>query len=73
MNMIASALSRVGVTSQGSAGSEAGTVPVTMSAGGMNFRVFIGERELTDIVVEQIDESNSNTLRRARAGTGRAR
>jgi hypothetical protein len=35
------------------------------------FTVKIGERVLTDIVVEKQNEMNRNQLRRARAGTGR--
>ncbi len=42
------------------------------SMGDVSFIVQIGERELTDIVVEQVDASNQTMLRRARAGTRRA-
>jgi len=71
-SLLASALSRAGAGNQGTAGESSG-VAATATVNGMNFRVFIGERELTDIVVEQVDASNQNMLRRARTGTGRAR
>jgi phage-related protein len=69
--LLASALGRAGVTNQGDAGSNGDSIAATGRSGDNYFTVRIGERELTDIVVEQMNESNQNQLRRARAGTGR--
>jgi phage-related protein len=70
-SLLASALSRAGVMNQGNAGSGEETINATGRSGDNYFVVKIGERELTDIVVEQQNDMNQNTLRRARAGTGR--
>ena len=69
--LLASALGRAGVANQGTAGSDAGAINATGMSGDSYFTVRIGERELTDIVVEKMNDSNRTQLRRARAGTGR--
>ena len=70
-DVLASALSRAGVTGQQTAGTEAGTVSAVGQSGDNYFIVRIGERELTDIVVEQQNAMNQQMLRRARSGTRR--
>lgn len=69
--LLASAISRAGVMNQGSGGVDGGTVTAQGMSGDNYFVVKIGERELTDIVVEKQNEMNQDTLRRARTGTGR--
>jgi phage-related protein len=68
-DLLASALSRAGV--RGQDGAASGTVTAAAQAGDMHFLVKIGERELTDIVVEQQNAANAQMLRRARSGTRR--
>jgi phage-related protein len=70
-SLLASALSRAGVMNQGDAGAGNSSVSAVAQAGDNYFVVKIGERELTDIIVEQQNEMNQDMLRRARAGTGR--
>lgn len=69
-SLLASALSRAGANNQGMSGS-GDSINATGMSGDNYFTVKIGERELTDIVVEKQNEMNRNQLRRARAGTGR--
>jgi phage-related protein len=69
--LLASALSRAGANNQGDAGANGGGINATGMSGDNYFTVRIGERELTDIVVEKQNEMNQRQLRRARAGTGR--
>jgi len=69
-DLLASALSRAGVTGR-SSGSDAGTVNAVARSGDNYFTVKIGERELIDIVVEQQNAANQQMLRRARSGTRR--
>lgn len=69
-SLLASALGRAGAQNNNvSGGSEA--TAAAASIGDMHFSVRIGERELDDVIVERIDESNRTMLRRARAGTRR--
>jgi len=68
--LLASALSRAGASSRDTRG-DGDTINATGMSGDNYFTVKIGERELTDIVVEKQNEMNRNQLRRARAGTGR--
>jgi phage-related protein len=70
MGMIASAITRAGVSNQGNTTGN-GTVTATGMSGDNYFVVKIGEREITDIIVEKQNEMNQDQLRRARAGTGR--
>jgi phage-related protein len=72
-SMLASALGRAGVMA-GNGGGD-GAVSGTVSGGDMfpSFVVKIGERELTDIIIEQQNQANSDMLRRARTGTRRTR
>jgi phage-related protein len=70
-NLLASAMGRAGVANQGNAGTGGETINATGMNGDNFFVVKIGERELTDIVVERQNDMNQDTLRRARAGTGR--
>lgn len=68
--LLASALGRAGAqNSIVSGGSEA--TAAAASIGDMHFLVKIGDRELDDVIIERIDESNRTMLRRARAGTRR--
>jgi phage-related protein len=69
-SLLASALSRAGANNQDTRGG-GDTINATGMSGDNYFTVKIGERELTDIVVEKQNEMNRNQLRRARAGTGR--
>jgi hypothetical protein len=68
--LLASALSRAGASNRDTRG-DGDTINATGMSGDNYFTVKIGERELTDIVVEKQNEMNRNQLRRARAGTGR--
>lgn len=43
------------------------------AVGDITVRVYIGEREITDIIDTRIDSSNQTMMRRARAATGRNR
>lgn len=43
------------------------------AAGDITVRVYIGDREITDIIDTRIDDSNREMMRRARSGTGRNR
>lgn len=70
-DVLASALSRAGVAGQDNTQAGGGTVSAVGHSGDSYFIVKIGERELTDIIVEQQNQMNQDTLRRARAGTGR--
>jgi phage-related protein len=70
-SLLASALSRAGVSNRGDAESGGETINATGMSGDNYFVVKIGERELTDIVVERQNDMNQQTLRRARSGTGR--
>lgn len=70
-SLLASALGRAGVGAQGTAGTDGASINAVGQSGDNYFVVKIGERELTDIVVEQQNQMNQDTLRRARAGTGR--
>ena len=70
-SLLASALSRAGVSNRGDAESNGETINATGMNGDNYFVVKIGERELTDIVVERQNDMNQQTLRRARSGTGR--
>lgn len=72
-DVLASALSRAGVTGQGTSGANAGTINAVAQSGDNYFTVKIGERELTDIVVEQQNAMTRQSMRRARAATGRSR
>lgn len=69
-SLLASALSRAGANNQDTRGG-GDTINATGMSGDNYFTVKIGERELTDIVVEKQNEMNRSQLRRARAGTGR--
>jgi phage-related protein len=69
-SLLASALSRAGAGNQ-DARAGGGTINATGVSGDNYFVVKIGDREITDIVVEKQNEMNRNQLRRARAGTGR--
>jgi len=69
-SLLASALSRAGASNRDTRGGE-DTINATGISGDNYFTVKIGDRELTDIVVEKQNEMNRNQLRRARAGTGR--
>jgi len=69
-SLLASALSRAGASNRDTRG-DGDTINATGMSGDNYFTVKIGERELTDIVVEKQNEMNRNQLRRARAGTGR--
>lgn len=69
-NLLASALGRAGAQNSVVAGGSEATAAAA-SIGDMHFLVKIGERELDDVIVERIDESNRTMLRRARAGTRR--
>lgn len=68
--LLASALGRAGAQNSIVAGGSEATAAAA-SIGDMYFSVRIGERELNDVIVERIDESNRTMLRRARAGTRR--
>lgn len=68
--LLASALGRAGAQNNNVAGGAEATA-ASASIGDMHFRVQIGDRELNDVIVEQIDASNRTMLRRARAGTRR--
>ena len=68
--LLASALGRAGASNNVMAGGAEATAAAA-SIGDMYFSVRIGERELDDVIVERIDESNRTMLRRARAGTRR--
>jgi phage-related protein len=68
--LLASAMSRAGVQNQ-SRGDGSDSIAATGSSGDNYFVVRIGERELTDIVVEQQNAMNQQMLRRARSGTRR--
>jgi phage-related protein len=70
-SLLASALGRAGVMNQASADTGEGAVNAVAHSGDNFFLVKIGEREITDIIVEQQNEMNQDMLRRARAGTGR--
>jgi phage-related protein len=72
-SLLAKAIGRAGITDRGNAGSEGDSLSGTVGVGDMHFTVKIGERELTDIVVEVQNDMNANMLRRARAATGRTR
>jgi phage-related protein len=69
-SLLASALSRAGAGNQDARGG-GDTINATGVSGDNYFVVKIGDREITDIVVEKQNEMNRNQLRRARAGTGR--
>ena len=66
--LLASALGRATASNQPSAGSH-DTTAVGGSIGDIHLSVKIGERELDDIVVERINDSNRQMLRRARSAT----
>lgn len=68
--LLASALSRASTMNQAAPGTTFGDGG-TVTAGDTYFTVKIGERELTDIVVEQQNAANAQMLRRARSGTRR--
>jgi len=68
--LLASALSRASTMNQNNPGTAFGDGG-TVTAGDTYFTVKIGERELTDIVVEQQNAANAQMLRRARSGTRR--
>lgn len=68
--LLASALGRAGASNNVVAGGAEATAAAA-SIGDMHFLVKIGDRELDDVIVERIDESNRTMLRRARAGTRR--
>lgn len=70
-DLLASALSRAGVSGQATAGANGETVNAVAQTGDNYFTVRIGERELVDIVVEQQNVANQQMLRRARSGTRR--
>jgi phage-related protein len=70
-DLLASALSRAGVSGRATAGADAGSVSAVGRSGDNFFVVKIGERELTDIVIEQQNAMNQQMLRRARSGTRR--
>jgi phage-related protein len=72
-DVLASALSRAGVTDRSGNESSSGTINAVGQSGDNFFLVKIGERELTDIVVEQHNAMTRETMRRARAATGRSR
>jgi hypothetical protein len=44
-----------------------------VAAGDITVRVYIGDREITDIIDTRIDDNNREMMRRARSGTGRNR
>lgn len=66
--LLASALGRATASNQPTAGSH-DTTAVGGSVGDIHLSVKIGERELDDIVVERINDSNRQMLRRARSAT----
>lgn len=66
--MMADALTRA----LGGVGQLAGTGE-TATMGDITVRVYIGDREITDIIDTRIDSSNQTMMRRARAATGRNR
>ena len=68
--LLASALGRAGAQNNVVAGGSEATAAAA-SIGDMHFLVQIGDRQLDDVIVERIDESNRTMLRRARAGTRR--
>jgi phage-related protein len=68
--LLASALGRAGAGNNVTAGGAEATAAAA-SIGDMHFLVKIGDRELNDVIVERIDESNRVMLRRARSGTRR--
>ena len=70
-DLLASALSRAGVSGQATAGANGGQINAVAQSGDNYFTVKIGERELVDIVVEQQNAANQQMLRRARSGTRR--
>jgi phage-related protein len=70
-DLLASALSRAGVSGQATAGANGGQINAVAQSGDNYFTVKIGERELIDIVVEQQNAANQQMLRRARSGTRR--
>lgn len=70
-SLLATALSRAGIVAQNGAGTSSDGITATATNGDTFFLVKIGEREITDIVVEQQNIMNQSQLRRARAGTGR--
>lgn len=72
LNMLATALGRASEMNDQRTGVQTDT-SIQSQLTGANFRVFIGDRELRDIVIEEQNESQRNTLRRARAATGRMR
>lgn len=69
--LLASALSRAGAQNAQTGGSSQPTAAAGGAGGDNYFTVKIGERELTDIVVEQQNAMNQQMLRRARSGTRR--
>jgi hypothetical protein len=72
-DLLAAALGRAVMDARtGTDGESAPGGPVT-GQGDIVVRVYIGDRELTDIVDVQIDQHNETMLRRARAGTRRNR
>jgi hypothetical protein len=54
------------------AGLRATGVKPTQDTGDINIRIFLGNREITDIVNVQIDERNRDLKRRVTAGAGRS-
>jgi phage-related protein len=70
-SLLASALGRAGAQNSNMSGGAEATAAAA-SIGDMHFLVKIGDRELNDVIVERIDESNRTMLRRARAGTRRS-
>lgn len=66
--LLASALGRATASNQPTAGSH-DSAAVGGSIGDIHLSVKIGERELDDIVVERINDSNRQMLRRARSAT----
>lgn len=71
--LLAAALSRAGAGTLESTPSPSNDTTGSTTPGNTSFRVFIGDRELRDIIVQEQNDMNRQTLRRARAGTGRAR